>query len=94
MVLPLDLAPSVEKDSESKVEPTQPQNPTPAMPKFRPAPMPIVRPARNFAEIEECKRVPAYITHGITLTTATKVHQISGVEKDQPAPESNMPALL
>ncbi|MBR5807877.1 MAG: cell division FtsZ family protein [Alistipes sp.] len=93
-VHPQEAAPAVEKDSESKVEPTQPQNPTPAMPKFRPAPMPIVRPARNFAEIEECKRVPAYITHGITLTTATKVHQISGVEKDQPAPESNMPALF
>ncbi len=93
-VHPQEVAPAVEKDSESKVEPTQPQNPTPAMPKFRPAPMPIVRPARNFAEIEECKRVPAYITHGITLTTATKVHQISGVEKDQPAPESNMPALF
>lgn len=93
-VHPQEVAPAVEKDSESKVEPTQPQNPTPAMPKFRPAPMPIVRPARNFAEIEECKRVPAYITHGITLSTATKVHQISGVEKDQPAPESNMPALF
>lgn len=93
-VHPQEVAPTVEKDSENKVEPTQPQNPTPAMPKFRPAPMPIVRPARNFAEIEECKRVPAYITHGITLTTATKVHQISGVEKDQPAPESNMPALF
>lgn len=93
-VHPQEVAPAVEKDSENKVEPTQPQNPTPAMPKFRPAPMPIVRPARNFAEIEECKRVPAYITHGITLTTATKVHQISGVEKDQPAPESNMPALF
>ena len=93
-VHPQEVVLAVEKDSESKVEPTQPQNPTPAMPKFRPAPMPIVRPARNFAEIEECKRVPAYITHGITLTTATKVHQISGVEKDQPAPESNMPALF
>lgn len=93
-VHPQEVVPAVEKDSENKVEPTQPQNPTPAMPKFRPAPMPIVRPARNFAEIEECKRVPAYITHGITLTTATKVHQISGVEKDQPAPESNMPALF
>ena len=97
---PQEVAPLATTDAESRVTPTPASTPAPtpapapAMPKFRPAPMPIVRPARNFADIEECKRVPAYITHGITLTTATKVHQISGVEKDQPAPESNMPALF
>ena len=67
----------------------------PIMPKFRPAPMPIMRPARNSAEIEECKRTPAYIAHGITLTTATKVHQIGGVEKERANEKpSDMPALF
>lgn len=57
------------------------------MPKYRPAPAPITRPSRNFAEIEECKRVPAYIAHGTTLTTAAKTHQIAGIEETKEAPE-------
>ena len=84
------VAPAIEKEPEDKVTPT----PAPAVPKFRPAPMPIMRPARNFAEIEECKRVPAYIKHGISLTTATKVHQAGGVEKEPPADNPSMPALF
>ena len=90
---PQEVAPAEEKESESKTAPT----PTPRvvpMPKFRPAPMPIMRPARNFTEIEECKRTPAYITHGISLATATKVHQIGGVEKEQPNNGPDMPALF
>ena len=63
-------------------------------PKFRPAPAPIMRPSRNFAEIEECKRTPAYIKHNITLSTAVKAHQVGGVEKEQPAAEPDMPQLF
>ena len=74
---------SVEKESE--VAP---------LPKYRPAPAPITRPSRNFAEIEGCKRVPAYITHGITLTTAVKAHQVAGIEKEQPSEAQDMPALF
>lgn len=66
----------------------------PPMPKYRPAPAPITRPSRNFAEIDECKRVPAYIAHGITLTTAVRAHQVSGVEKEQPNSGPEMPALF
>ena len=80
-----------EKEKESVVAPKPKVVP---MAKFRPAPMPILRPARNFTEIEECKRIPAYLKHGVTLSTATKVHQISGVEKEQPIDNPNMPALF
>ena len=66
----------------------------PPMPKYRSAPAPITRPSRNFAEIEECKRVPAYIAHGITLTTAVKAHQVAGLEKEQPSEQHDMPALF
>ena len=64
------------------------------MPKYRSAPAPIARPSRNFAEIEECKRIPAYIAHGITLTTAVKPHQVSGLEKEQSNDGPEMPALF
>ena len=87
-----ESAATIEQEVEKSVTPAP--TTAPVMPKLRPAPMPIMRPARNFAEYEECKRVPAYITHGITLTTATKVHQISGVEKEQPTSEPDMPALF
>lgn len=86
----VDSTSTDEKEPANKVAPTH----VPVVPKFRPAPMPIMRPARNFAEIEECKRVPAYIKHGILLTTATKVHQVGGVEKEQPVDNSDMPALF
>lgn len=57
---------------------------------YRSLPAPITRPTRNFAEFDECKRVPAYITHGITLTTATKTHQVAGVESEpEPAADSS-----
>ena len=48
----------------------------------------------DFAEIEECKRVPAYVAHGITLTTAIKAHQVSGIEKEPVNNEPDMPALF
>ena len=64
------------------------------MPKFRSTPAPIMRPSRNFAEIEECKRVPAYITHGVNLTTAVKAHQVAGLEKEQSSEQHDMPALF
>lgn len=88
---PVVSQPVVEKESQD--EPA-PQPSAPITPKFRPGPMPIMRPARNFTEIEECKRTPAYIAHGITLTTATKVHQIGGVEKETPNDKADMPALF
>jgi hypothetical protein len=75
------------KTVESEVEPE-------VMPKYRSAPAPVVRPSRNFAEVEECKRVPAYIAHGITLTTATKTHQVAGVVSEEPAENADMPALF
>lgn len=70
--------------------------PAPATPKFRPAPSPIARPVRNFVEIEECKRVPAYIKHGITLSTAVKARPIGGIEKEKEEENNSadMPALF
>ncbi len=75
-------------------EPKENESEVHSMPKYRPSPAPITRPSRNFAEIEECKRVPAYIKHNIILTTAVKVHQVSGVEKEQVNSEPEMPALF
>ncbi len=67
----------------------------PSLPKYRSAPTPIARPSRNFAEIEECKRTPAYIAHGVTLTKTTKVRPIGGaVEREETANEADMPALF
>ena len=83
------LVPPSVKDEEDKQD-----APMPPMPKYRPEPAPITRPSRNFAEIEECKRIPAYIAHGVVLTTAVKVHQIGGVDKDQSSDQPSMPALF
>jgi cell division protein FtsZ len=86
-IVPTNVATTVEESSEKESE-------VAPLPKYRPAPAPITRPSRNFAEIEECKRTPAYIAHGITLTTAVKAHQVAGVEKEQPSNEPDMPALF
>ena len=45
--------------------------------KLRPLPTPIVRPQRNFSEIEQCKRTAAYITREVVLTVATKTHTVA-----------------
>ena len=66
----------------------------PAMPKYRSVPAPIARPSRNFAEIEECKRVPAYIAHGRDLTTATKTRSVGSTDRDEAANDPNMPMLF
>ena len=74
--------------------PVTPPVEEPVQSPYRPAPAQIVRPVRNFAEIEECKRFPAYVTHKITLTTATKTHQVAGVVSEEPAESTDMPALF
>ena len=63
-------------------------------PKFRPAPAPIMRPVRNFADIEECKRTPAYIAHGIQLSTAVKPRSIGGIEQEKQEEQDNTPKLF
>ena len=67
---------------------------TPSSSGRRPTPAAITRPPRNFAEIEESKRVPAYITRAIVLSTAVKPHQVAGVETEQSKSEQDMPALF
>lgn len=76
---PVDI--SEENIPEQKVESEEVKRPS--TPKFRPAPAPIMRPARNFTEIEECKRTPAYIAHKVQLTNAVKARSIGGIEKDE-----------
>ncbi|MBR2860054.1 MAG: cell division FtsZ family protein [Alistipes sp.] len=83
--------PQEERGVVGKPEPQPERAP---MPKYRPAPAPITRPSRNFAEFAECKRVPAYIAHGISLTVAAKAHQVAGVEKEQQSESHDMPALF
>lgn len=83
----------VETNTELKPDAEVAKPEAPVVPKFRSAPAPIARPARNFADIEACKRTPAYITNGITLTTATKTHQVGSVESE-PSNEPQMPALF
>lgn len=63
------------------------------VPAYRPDPEPIRRPAFNFAEIEECKRVPAYKTHGVALTTVAKMHSVAGLENDADAQTENQETL-
>ena len=88
---PVQQPQSEERGVVSKPEPQPERAP---MPKYRPAPAPITRPSRNFAEFAECKRVPAYIAHGISLTVAAKAHQAAGVEKEQQSESHDMPALF
>ena len=83
--------PQEERGVVGKPEPQPERAP---MPKYRPAPAPITRPSRNFAEFAECKRVPAYIAHGISLTVVAKAHQAAGVEKEQQSESHDMPALF
>lgn len=92
---PTPVSPVVEKKGEGGGVPA-PTLQTPPAPKFRPAPSPITRPSRNFAEIEECKRVPSYLKHGIQLTTAVKAHPIAGADKEstQEGEDMQMPALF
>ena len=73
---------------------TTPPEVEPAQPSYQPTPVQIVRPVRNFAEIEECKRVPAYVAHKITLTTATKTYQVAGVVSEEATENNDMPALF
>ncbi len=83
-----------EKEGKEGKEGKEEREEATPMPKYRPAPTPIMRPSRNFAEIEECKRTPAYITHGVVLTTAVKARPIGGAEKEEQPNEPNMPALF
>ena len=95
--IPTTTEPTPEPTTETTEEQPKPTaEPVAVSPisKFRPDPAPITRPARNFAEIEECKRTPAYIKHGIKLTTAVKVQQVAGIEKEQPESAPEMPELF
>jgi hypothetical protein len=81
------------KESEDVSAPTPVPTPTPTpVPIHRPisTPTPIARPARNFAEFEDCKRTPAYIKHGVQLTVASKLSQVGGIEKEQPSDSTEM----
>lgn len=81
-------------EDEPKVEAPKPRLEPQPMPKTRLAPTPLPRPMYSFTEIEESKRTPAYITHGRVLTTATKTHVVSGVEKEQAPANIDQPALF
>lgn len=83
-----------ESSSQSEENGEEQQKEHSPMPKFRSAPKPISRPARNYDEYEECKRNPAYLTHGIALTTATKTHQAVGLDKEATPPAEDMPMLF
>jgi cell division protein FtsZ len=90
----IEEEPESAKPAEPVVTPvTAPKPVSPKPP--RPAPAPITRPPRNFAEIEDCKRTPAYLAHGITLTTAVKAHPVQGAEMESQEPaDSGMQALF
>jgi cell division protein FtsZ len=77
-------------DGIEEVPTTSEESPRP----YRSEPSPIMRPSRNFVEYDDCKRVPAYIAHKITLTTATKTHQVAGMTGEEPAENTDMPALF
>lgn len=96
---PIDIKPEDEEPTPQPVAGEKKETPTAedehsSLPIHRPGPAPIARPVRNFAEFEECKRTPAYIAHKVTLTTASKTHQVAGVESEESAPSADMPALF
>ena len=55
---------------------------------YTPAPIPIARPVRNFAEFEDCKRTPAYLKHGIKLSVSNKVNPVAGLEVEPQSDDS------
>jgi hypothetical protein len=92
-------APQTEEGETKSEEGTAPEalTPTPTITStstHRPPPASITRPARNFAEIEECKRTPSYLSHGITLSTAVKAHPVQGAEAEAQPADSGMQALF
>jgi hypothetical protein len=75
---------------QSATKPFTAQTTTPATPTLSQ----IARPMRNFAEIEEVKRVPAYQAHNRELTIASKAHSVDSIEESKGAAEESMPALF
>ena len=97
-VMPIP-APQTEEGETKSEEGTVPEALTPpptitSTSTHRPPPASITRPARNFAEIEECKRTPSYLSHGITLSTAVKAHPVQGAEAEAQPADSGMQALF
>ena len=86
--------PATEKDGEASGTSVTEVDPSSIVLPVRPGPTPITRPVRDLAELEECKRVPAYIKHKVTLSTASKTHSVAGVESEQPTQSSDQPALF
>ncbi len=77
-------------DEESVVAPAeikQPKTTTHSI-SYTPAPIPIARPVRNFAEFEDCKRTPAYLKHGIKLSVSNKVNPVAGLEVEPQSDDS------
>ncbi|MBR2325804.1 MAG: cell division protein FtsZ [Alistipes sp.] len=71
---------------------------TPAAPQNTPATTTsstqITRPIRNFAEIDDIKRVPAYQAHKKSLTVATKIHNVDSIDDGRVGGEDSMPGLF
>ena len=78
--------PAVEKEVKPEVNTFKHDIVTPA-----PVSNVIRRPAYNFDDIEELKRVPAWKAHGITLTQAAAPKSVS---TQKPAEEVNVPSLF
>ena len=77
-------------DSESVAKPAkieQPKTTTHSI-SYTPAPIPIARPVRNFAEFEDCKRTPAYLKHGIKLSVSNRVNPVAGLEVEPQSDDS------
>ena len=82
-----EATPTAESDAPTNVTPTPIPAPTPTPTSvtrpYRSSPIPIQRPARNFAEFEACKRTPSYLKHEVPLSNAKTVHQVSALEKEE-----------
>ena len=79
---------TAETTPETNATPTPAPTTTPGSRPYRSSPIPIPRPARNFAEFEACKRTPSYLKHEVALANAKSVHQVSALEKEE-AEEAN-----
>lgn len=78
-------------DPQAKT-PTQRPPFVPPTPAARPAPAPLVRPSRNFAEIENMKSKPAYITRNVVFSTAVKARPNAASSEENN--ETTMPGLF
>lgn len=95
IISPMEAREGVESKSNGEEE--QQENPSDSAQQVTSGGAPVMqitRPLRNFAEIEEVKRTPAYQAHKRELTVATKAYNVDSIDEPKGEAEDGMPDLF